>query len=199
MKTVFSILTTAALSATVWATGPDALAADAEVGSYWFVPTLDSYDEVRTKDNEIYRGAITEERAGEYVELLTVGGALTVREEDVAEIRRGVPVTYDRKNRELARFLAIVPGVGQHYNGDHIKGFIVEGLCGLSAVMILAAQDMHPQDSERLAWSGIAIGFFVYVWSWFDASMTASKKNKERLTEAYLRATEMRPVEIPDT
>jgi len=105
-----------------------------------------------------------------------------------------------RKSPPLALALSVlVPGAGQVYNGDYLKGGIMFGGAVITiGPVILTASDVLGLDDDT---SGTgthilgAVGVGLILWSWIDAPLSAKAINR-RLDSGRL-ALEMGPrVEI---
>ncbi len=77
----------------------------------------------------------------------------------------------------------VIPGLGQHYNGQHVKGAIQEILFAGGAAMLVAAL---ASGSGPLYWAdwagpvgtaGFCIGVGSYLWSAVDAPISANRIN----------------------
>jgi len=77
-----------------------------------------------------------------------------------------------------------VPGLGQHYNGEHAKGAVQEvAFFGGAAMTVLSMaagfSDSSPSWSGGAAVTGFIICTSAYVWSVFDAPISAFRINDE--------------------
>jgi len=69
-----------------------------------------------------------------------------------------------------------VPGLGQHYNGEHNKGFRI-GAVWLAGWFIAAGT--VDRDSEKTGQAiGLPLVFGAFIWSCIDAPLSANKINK---------------------
>ena len=123
---------------------------------------------------------------------LTLGGATRASAQEAAQ--------QGRKSPPLALALSVlVPGAGQVYNGDYLKGGVMFGGAVITVgPVILTASDVFGLDDDK---SGTgthvlgALGVGLILWSWIDAPLSAQAINR-RLDSGRL-ALEMGPrVEI---
>ncbi|OQX86183.1 hypothetical protein B6D60_06695 [candidate division KSB1 bacterium 4484_87] len=70
---------------------------------------------------------------------------------------------------------ALIPGLGQFYNGDIKKGIIQEALFLSGILIMLKSSD----SNEQVRFSGFAISFSASLWSMIDAPRSAIRKNKQ--------------------
>ncbi len=130
--------------------------------------------------------------------VFTLSAALTLGSATRASAQRADH--QGRKSPPLALALSVlVPGAGQVYNGDYLKGGIMFGGAVMTiGPVILTASDVLGLDDDK---SGTgthvlgAVGVGLILWSWIDAPISAKAINR-RLDSARLEL-EMRPrVEI---
>ena len=78
----------------------------------------------------------------------------------------------------------LIPGLGQHYNGQHAKGVIIE--VGVVGGMIYAVGGAVSADETDESMGNFAIGALVYmgsyIWGIIDAPITAGKINRGELS-----------------
>ena len=106
---------------------------------------------------------------------LTLGGATTATAQEADH--------QGRKSPPLALALSFVlPGAGQVYNGDYLKGAVMFGGAVLAAgAVLLSASDVLGLDDDT---SGTgthilgAAGVGLILWSWIDAPLSASAINR---------------------
>jgi hypothetical protein len=112
----------------------------------------------------------------------------------VKELLIGMDGTSERE--EKSPFLAflmscLVPGAGQHYNGDVAKGVIQEVLFAGGITVALAAaasasggfyfEDYSDNgEAETWFWAGLGVAGASYLWSIIDAPISAIRINRER-------------------
>jgi hypothetical protein len=107
--------------------------------------------------------------------VLTLGGATAAAAQGAEQ--------QGRKSPPLALALSVlVPGAGQVYNGDYLKGGIMFGGAVITAgPLILTASDVLGLDDDR---SGTgthvlgAVGVGLILWSWIDAPLSAKAINR---------------------
>jgi signal peptidase I len=97
--------------------------------------------------------------------------------------------TIGNRDKDKARLAAIVlPGLGQIYNGEPLKGICFFSIFILLPITLLRATMMFP---DSLLMVGVLISFIsmcsMYVIAIFDASRSASLKGKGYLLKAYNR------------
>lgn len=87
------------------------------------------------------------------------------------------------KNRGLALFLSgILPGGGQFYNGDYIKGVLQLGLSTASIAALATLPNTKPASnyqSLKDAMTFVAVYSGIRIWSIVDAWYSASSKNEQ--------------------
>ena len=90
----------------------------------------------------------------------------------------------NQKSPVLACMLSVfLPGLGQIYNGEIIKGFLFAGGVVIgSALLVASGGDFEHESttSGSLFYTGIIIAGASYIWSIIDAPVSASRINKER-------------------
>ncbi len=92
-----------------------------------------------------------------------------------------------RKNPALAFGLSLfLPGAGQHYNGQHLKGVVLEvGILGGCAMGITGAvKGIHlfgdpDPEADALGIAGLAIAGVSYLLSLIDAPFSAHEINRK--------------------
>lgn len=85
---------------------------------------------------------------------------------------------YGYKSPGTAMLLSIlIPGGGQYYNGDYIKGGIMTGAWVGGAVMMFSGAGYYYYGGSGLVTAGSLIVVGSYVWSVIDAPMGANKYN----------------------
>ena len=82
---------------------------------------------------------------------------------------------HEEKDPWTALLFSIVPGAGQFYNGEQIKGGLtIAGLMGSAVIMTLGSEDNDAAEAAGLVmWAGI------HGWSMLDAFTSARRINKE--------------------
>jgi TM2 domain-containing membrane protein YozV len=98
-----------------------------------------------------------------------------------------------KKSPALALALSVfVPGLGQHYNGEHVKGAVQEILFAGGAAMCFASliegifggmTGNVEGWTEPVFYSGAIISLGSYTWSVVDAPLSASRINRESATK----------------
>jgi len=101
-----------------------------------------------------------------------------------APIANGFETSAEKSPVTACVLSLVIPGLGQHYNGQHAKGFIQEFLfVGGFATMIVALagglnEDWTWEDwSEPVAVVGLSVSGASYLWSVIDAPISASRIN----------------------
>jgi len=96
----------------------------------------------------------------------------------------GVDTTLRKSPARALLFSLVIPGLGQHYNGEHRKGLIQEA-CFVGGVFALAGgiaagwDDPSEAGAAVLVVTGVILTAGSYVWSVLDAPASANKINKE--------------------
>ena len=87
------------------------------------------------------------------------------------------------KNPELAGALSVlVPGLGQIYNGEQVKGAIImAAFLGSIGVCVAADIGGTPGSISTLGWIGVGMVGTSYLWGIIDAPVAAHRINKEML------------------
>ena len=134
---------------------------------------LDRADYIRLKDGRVVAGKVIEEVPASHVKIRTLEGMLRTFDmhdvlriskdpnssiDEVVEYKRSIqPVSRlsvrGQKSPYLAFLLSfLIPGAGQFYNGDYVKGAIQTGLAGAGVVCLLSwgtATGSNYTTSER--------------------------------------------------
>ena len=81
-------------------------------------------------------------------------------------------------------FSLVVPGLGQHYNGQHVKGAIQEvlfvgGVCAFAGGVAIGWDNPSEGGAAALLVTGAIMTVGSYVWSVVDAPVSANRINKE--------------------
>lgn len=142
-------------------------------------------DEITRKDGSVFKGEIIEHRLGEYYKMrLRDGSVILIKEEEVETIRFEPPLP--RKSRELACcFSCLVPGLGQVYNQEYIKGAIFLG-GSLICLALMIADSPRYEDGRVVKKAGpvyyvaSAAGMAITLWSMIDAWQGAERINRAR-------------------
>lgn len=165
-------------------------------------------DVVYLKDGSVVRGIIIEQVPGVSVKIRTADGNIFVYQiENIEKLTKekpyGAPAGDLRgeKSPGVAWLLSfLVPGVGQHYNGDYTKGVImhVTYIGGFALAVGAGTRDYrnwyqnwdpygNPYDqwdrySENTAWLyvGTSLMLSTWIWSQVDAALSAGTINRQR-------------------
>jgi TM2 domain-containing membrane protein YozV len=88
------------------------------------------------------------------------------------------------KNPELAGALSVlVPGLGQVYNGETVKGIsVLTGFLGGIAVCIAAKIGDTNDSIGASGWLGVGMIGTAYLWGIIDAPLSANRINRENAT-----------------
>ena len=80
----------------------------------------------------------------------------------------------------------LLPGAGQFYNGDFLKGGIQFGIASITAIIIwseilqeASQPGTHETDEDKLLYSYLIFAAN-WVWSFVDAPISAKRINRER-------------------
>jgi hypothetical protein len=158
-------------------------------------------DVVYLKDGSIVRGQIIEQIPNVSIKIQTRDGSVFVYQMEKIEKMTKEPSltqqtqTKQVKNSTTAFLLSfLIPGLGQHYNGEYGKGVIMEVLCAGGIVLALTAGYNEVEDywysggyeyydyyTEITAWYYIGFGVSLAseIWSMIDAPISANRINKE--------------------
>jgi len=89
-----------------------------------------------------------------------------------------------QKSPALACVLSLlVPGLGQVYNGEIIKGLLfATGVVAGTYLLVFSGGDFEHESStsEPLFYTGMIVAGVSYLWSIIDAPVSASRINEER-------------------
>jgi hypothetical protein len=158
-----------------------------------------TYDEIYLKDDTVFRGKIVERRYGESIVIETSDGRVAVKEEDISVVREDNAVTAQTKSPATALVLSLVlPGLGQYYNGQPVKGIFQELVWAGGIAMIFgAAHEPYASEAgtqlpgyvnQNVRVAGYVAVVAGLIWSAIDAPISASRISEKRLEEAYARA-----------
>jgi hypothetical protein len=162
-------------------------------------------DVVYLKNGSIIRGTIIEQTPGKSLKIQTKDGNIFVYGfDDITKITKEGNATSSHmkygkspKNTGVAFVLSwLVPGAGQVYNNQPVKGAIQFGASVAGYIIFLNqlpwTEEVHYfdpsgaglwRDEEKgngtLAWTGFAVALGSHVWSMIDAPLTASRLNRE--------------------
>ncbi|MDZ7822381.1 MAG: hypothetical protein U5N26_11600 [Candidatus Marinimicrobia bacterium] len=145
-------------------------------------------DVVYLKNGSIIRGDIIERAINDYVKIQRANGIVsTLKMEKITKITKEYPAknympssmensSYSSMKKEKDPLIAFVfsffiPGLGQHYNGQHGKGIIQEVL-SLGAWAMVAFVD---DTDVKIA--GSVLAGTASLWSMIDAPIAAGKIN----------------------
>jgi hypothetical protein len=87
-----------------------------------------------------------------------------------------------RKNMALAiGFSMLVPGAGQVYNGETVKGIVFLGLFAGGVAAVDAARFSTESNRSISAYGWVSLVYLasVYAWNIFDAPLSAKRINRE--------------------
>ena len=156
-------------------------------------------DVVYLKNGLIVRGTIVEEVPNISIKIKTNDGKLVVYQmTEIVQIIQEPVLKKSGKSPVLACCLSLLfPGLGQHYNGDHKKGLIQEGIYLSGVILAIAAGfDKKEQDSDsygfddngdteyepnEIFYLGIGVAGISVLWSLIDAPIRANQINKQVL------------------
>ena len=169
-------------------------------------------DVVYLKDGTIIRGTIIEQVPDVSIKIQTKDKSVFVyKMEDILKItKEPIKTNYegysetelrDEKSPALAFVLSfLLPGAGQYYNGDVVKGVLQTGLVITGWVVALTTYEEEESgeyyysglyytiySSEKTAgvYIGVGIAVGAWVWSMIDAPISASNINKRRRQQYY--------------
>lgn len=154
-------------------------------------------DVVYLKDGSIIRGMIVEQIPNVTLKIQTRDGSIFVFPMEKVEKITKEPrkVTYEPqiqsyKSPGVAFVLSFfLPGTGQFYNGDFLKGGIQFGIASVTAIIIwseilqeASQPGTHETDEDKILFSYLIFAVN-WVWSFVDAPITANRINKQRRQE----------------
>jgi hypothetical protein len=152
----------------------------------------DIRDVVHLKDGTMIRGVIVEMKPDDYIKIRTVDGIIMVYEiKDILKIDQ-VKYDYEKEFRKLEllqkekdpaiafMMSLVIPGTGQYYNGQIIKGIIQEGLIlGSALYIIITASEFDAKPGDLPIIGASIVMFSSYLWSVIDAPFSANTINKK--------------------
>jgi len=162
-----------------------------------FVPELYSQqsleDVVYLKDGSIIRGIIIEQIPNVSLKIQTRDGSVFVFPmEKVEKISKEPRITGPEqqfqtyKSPGVAFALSfLLPGAGQFYNGDYLKGGVQFGIASIAAILIWSEilQEANQPGTHETDEQMLLIGYLIFasnwVWSFVDAPISAKRINKE--------------------
>ena len=155
-------------------------------------------DVIYLKDGSILRGIIIEQIPGKSLKIQMRDGNIFVYDIDKVERMTREPavggqkLAVHKKNPGTAFALSFfVPGAGQVYNGERVKGAVQFMGFAVGAILVLGQIDervsLWRSDSETITrWSKLlhlAVGGMLWLgsslWSMIDAPISASRINRE--------------------
>lgn len=119
---------------------------------------------------------------------LAVSGVAQLRT-DSAEVARRDPGPLQEKDPRLAGALSVfVPGLGQMYAGETVKGVVLTGLFVGGIVAVIGADIGQTNASITPGgWSAVALVGGVYLYALIDAPFAAHRANAGREESGLLR------------
>lgn len=146
-----------------------------------------NYDDVvYLKNGSVIRGVIVEQVPNVSLKLQTKDGNIFVyKMEEVERITKEQAQGFDQqseyyagseKSPGLAFALSfLIPGLGQYYNGDIVKGVVMNSLYVTGLVISFTV------GYEEYEWLGVGLGIALgtSIWSMIDAPICASNYNDE--------------------
>lgn len=138
-------------------------------------------DLVQFKDGTAVRGFIVEQVPDGPFKMRTAAGIREYQMADLESITKETVQVEGEKSPVLHCIASAIPGLGQHLNGDHAKGFIIEGVC-LASYIVAATSEKGISDQ------GQAVVFAYYAAMLFgliDAPVSAIEKNERRKKALY--------------
>lgn len=165
-------------------------------------------DVIYLKDGTIVRGTIIEQVPNVSVKLQTKDGNIFVyKMEDIMKTTKeaakgggGGVAMQGEKSPGLACVLSLIlPGLGQYYNGEYVKGIIQDGLYAGGWVMVFALGHKDKEyyyydyyydywgETEITPWFWIGLGTVLgtELWSMIDAPISASNINRKMREQGY--------------
>lgn len=159
-------------------------------------------DVVYLKNGSVIRGIIIEQVPNVSIKIQTSDGSVFAYKMDEIEKLAKEPFWDERgkKSAGLAFLYSfLVPGLGQHYNGQHTKGAIQEitFIVGFFMMISDTPYDKYWWDpgseswgspytvTPDIYWAGLSIMCASYLWSVIDAPISANKINEKRMATDY--------------
>lgn len=141
-------------------------------------------DVVYLKDGSIIRGTIVELIPDVSLKIETRDGSVFVytMEQVMKVMKEPSKFSSFQQKSALNAFLLsfILVGVGQHYNGQYLKGGIMEGAALLGLILLTTGMEdtysgweLSPTGSL-----GLVIFYSAWIWSFVDAPISAKKINQ---------------------
>jgi hypothetical protein len=143
-------------------------------------------DVLYLKDGSVVRGQIIEQVPNVSIKIQTRDGSIfTHRIEDIEKVlKEPSPNAGKRKSPAMACLLSLlIPGTGQHYNGEHTKGVIQEVLFVGGIVLFINTAnalfrfDFSPEQGTKLTIASF-LTYGSWLWSVIDAPLSAEKINR---------------------
>jgi TM2 domain-containing membrane protein YozV len=154
-------------------------------------------DVLYLKDGSIIRGTIIEKVENDHLKIKTIdGNELIYKMTEIVQIIQVPILKKADKSPLLSCCLSLLfPGLGQHYNGDHKKGFIQEGIFITGGVLsisaILGDWTLESATNKGLFLVGFGVGLGARLWSVIDAPIRANQINKQ-IRQSYGHLIEFR-------
>lgn len=149
-------------------------------------------DAVHFKDGTVVRGFIAEQVPDGALKMKTAGGLVEYQMGDVENIKKETIEVESEKSPVLSGIASLIPGLGQHINGDHAKGFIIEGACVGGWLLTLTNKNGSPGAGE----AGAAIYAAAVLYGLIDAPISASDKNAQRKKAMYAAMPDLNDLKI---
>ncbi|MCF8234362.1 MAG: hypothetical protein K9J33_06055 [Bacteroidales bacterium] len=156
-------------------------------------------DAVYLKSGAVYKGIITEQMEGQKLWLQTLDGrTLEIDYSVISRIERepAVGIDYSSGNRYSKKekdpglaflYSFLLPGGGQFYNGQNLKGalMLTGYLGGAVTAIALASSGYVPPEEIYIPMGGV---FIIWLYSVIDAPVNANKINDKALTFNLLKS-----------
>ncbi len=153
------------------------------LGSSILIAQEKMQDLLYLKDGSIIRGTIIEKVENEFIKIKTLdGNEIIYKMTEIDKIMQIPILKKAGKSPLLSCGLSILfPGLGQHYNGDYLKGFIQEGIFITGAGLVLHGfyNDYPEYEPDASVYIGCVAAMVAQFWSIIDAPIRSNQINKQ--------------------
>lgn len=135
------------------------------------------YDEVRLKNGNTIRGMVDAHAAKDSVRIRTTDGAVKQFGADQVEsVSLGRYTGIEGFRSPGIAFVCsfLVPGAGQHYNGQYLKGAVMEAVFGLGLFLAIDSKELSGKTT------GVILMGTSSLCSMIDAPLSAYSLNEEK-------------------
>ncbi len=153
----------------------------------FFLGAAKSYaqDVIYTKDGSMYKGRVVEEVPNVRIIIQDMAGNRhAVSWDNIDRIQRGEWLGKKSATVSWSLSFFLLPGLGQFYNGDNLKGATMLVVAIGGSVVMLTSED------REAAGYGAVVYLVDWIWSFIDAPIRSSSINHDR---GYSFAPDMQP------